>query len=234
MNTTQSLARFGSVASFVGAFLLFVSTLLHPSESDPNIPTAAFAEYAANSIWVWSHLGQFAGVIGIGMSLVAIAATFESGRAAAWARIGLIGTAAAIAVAAALQAVDGVALKVIVDRWAIATGDTRAIVFEAAFSVRQIEIGLASLFSILTGFTLFAFGLAILFSARYPIWLGWIGLLNGLGMVMSGSAQASTGFSGLSMILSMSTSVVLLVWIVAVGIFMWRLAPQLAHDKNAA
>ncbi|NJM28357.1 MAG: hypothetical protein HC856_09365 [Pseudanabaena sp. RU_4_16] len=234
MNTTQALARLGTVAAFVGSFLMFVSTLLHPSQSDPNIPLNAFAEYSANSIWVWSHLGQFAGVVGLGMSLVAFAATFEPGRAAAWARLGLVGTVAVIALAAALQAVDGVALKVMVDRWAIATGETRTIVFEAAFAVRQIEIGLASLLSILTGFTLTIFGFAILLSTRYPIWLGWIGLVNGLGTVGAGAAQASTGFSDLSMILSMSTSVVLLVWAIAVGILMWQLAPQLTYDKKCS
>jgi hypothetical protein len=119
MNTNQSLARFGAIAAFVGSSLLFVSTLLHPSQSDPNIPLAAFVEYAANSVWVWSHLGQFAGVVGLGMSLVAFPATFEPGRGAAWAHMGLVGTVAIVAVAAALQAVDGVALKVLVDRWAI-------------------------------------------------------------------------------------------------------------------
>ena len=114
--THRSLARLGAVAALGGALLLFVSTLLHPLDSDPNVPRAAFAEYAADSFWVWSHLGQFAGVAGLGMGLVALAATLEPGRAAAWARIGLAGAVATIAVAAALQAVDGVALKVVGDR----------------------------------------------------------------------------------------------------------------------
>jgi hypothetical protein len=58
----------------------------------------------------------FAGFALLGAALVALAATFEPGRAAAWARIGLAGTVAGVAVAAALQAVDGIALKVTVDR----------------------------------------------------------------------------------------------------------------------
>lgn len=53
--------RLGAVAALGGAILLFVSTLLHPLDSDPNAPRAAFAEYAADSLWVWSHLGQFLG-----------------------------------------------------------------------------------------------------------------------------------------------------------------------------
>jgi hypothetical protein len=68
MNTNQSLARLGAVAAFFGAFL-------HPTESDPNIPAAAFAEYAANGLWVWSHLCQFAGVLGLSLGFAAFAAT---------------------------------------------------------------------------------------------------------------------------------------------------------------
>jgi hypothetical protein len=168
------------------------------------------------------------------VALVALAATLEPGRAAAWARIGLAGTAAIIAVAAALQAVDGVALKVMVDRWAAASGDARALAYETAFAVRQIEIGLASLLSLVSGFTLSVFGVAILLSTRYPTWLGGIGVLGGLGTVAAGAAQASAGFSGLAMTLSMLASSVLLVWSILAGVLMWRLAPRLADDSDAA
>ena len=49
---------------------------------------------------------------------------------------------------------------------------------EAAFAVRQIEVGLTSPFSLLFGSTLTVFGLAMLLSTRYPAWLGGIGLLG--------------------------------------------------------
>ena len=233
MRTNQSLGRLGTFAAFIGASLLFAGTLLHPTESDPNVPVAAFTEYAANTFWVWSHLMQFAGVFGLSMAFVAFASTFESGRPAAWSRLGLAGTIAIIAVGAALQAVDGVALKVMVDRWAAATGDASAITFEAAFAVRQIEIGLASLLSILLGFTLIALSIAILFSTRYPTWLGWIGFLNGFATIVSGATQASTGFSAMAMALSMATSIVLLAWVIIVGVLMWRLDPDLPTDNIA-
>ncbi|MBW4651760.1 MAG: hypothetical protein KME20_01685 [Kaiparowitsia implicata GSE-PSE-MK54-09C] len=234
MSTNQHLARLGSIAAVGGAILLFVSTLLHPLNSDPNDPPAAFAEYAADSLWVWSHLGQFLGVALLGMALVALATTFNPGQAAAWSRFGQAGAAAIIAVAAVLQAVDGVALKVMVDRWAADTEETRVFVFEAAFAVRQIEIGLASLLSLLSGFTLIIFGVSIVLSPRYPLWMGWIGLLGGLGLVATGAAQASTGFSDLAMTLSMLASAVFLIWVILVGILIWRLAPRLVSDNDAA
>lgn len=66
MGTNQSLARLGAVAAFVGTVVLFGFTLLHPHDSNPNDAPAAFAEYAADSLWIWSHLGQFTGLAVLG------------------------------------------------------------------------------------------------------------------------------------------------------------------------
>ena len=57
MGTAQHLARLGAAAAFVGAVLLIVSTSLHPLDSDPGDAPAAFAEYAADAHYVWSHRG---------------------------------------------------------------------------------------------------------------------------------------------------------------------------------
>src|SRR5215468_8177632 len=203
MSTQQHLARIGAAAAIGGAILLFVATLLHPMSADPNDPPAAFAEYAADHLWVASHLGQFLGIAILGVALVALAATLEAGRPAAWARIGVVGTTASVAAAAALQAVDGVALKVMVDRWAQASGDARQLALEAAFAVRQIETGLASLLSVLFGLTISVFAISMLSSQRFPLWLGGLGLVGALGTAAAGIAQAYTGFSELSMDLSM-------------------------------
>ena len=233
-STSRSLARIGAVAALVGAPVLLVSTLLHPLGADPNDAPEAFAEYAADSLWVWTHLGQFLGFALLAAALVALASTFEQGRTAAWGRIGLAGTGAIIATAAALQAVDGIALKVMVDRWAATAGDTREIAYQTAFAVRQIEIGLASLLSLVSGFTVTVFGVALLVSRRYPGWLGALGLAGGLGTVAGGVAQASTGFSGLAMTLSMLASAVLLGWVLPAGVVMWRLAGRLPRESDAA
>lgn len=230
----QHLARTGGIAAVVGALTLLVATLLHPMSANPNDPSAAFAEYAADSIWIASHLGQFLGILILGAALAALSLTMDAGRPAAWGRIGALGAAAGVAATAALQAVDGVALKVMVDRWAAATGDAQVRAFEGAFVVRQIEIGLASMVSLLFGLTILVFGVAMLSSRRFPRWLGWVGIAGGVGNVAAGVAQAHTGFSGLAMSVSMTASSVLLVWAVALGVAMWRLAPRLVTAETGA
>jgi len=226
MSTPGHLARIGAPAAVIGAVTLFISTLLHPMSADPNDAPAAFAEYAADRLWVASHLGQFVGIAILGVALVALGSAMEPGPAAAWAHVGIVGTSASVAAAAALQAVDGVALRMMVTRWAQASDDARARAFEDAFAVRQIEIGMASLLSLLFGLTLSVFGVAMLRSQRFPGWLGALGLLGGLATVAGGVAQAYTGFSPLAMNLSMPASCALLLWALVVGGMLWRLPPD--------
>jgi hypothetical protein len=204
---------------------LFFATLLHPMSADPNDPVAAFAEYAADRFWVASHLGQFRGVALLCVSLVALGEALEAGSPAAWARVGVVGTAASLAVAAALQAADGLALKAMVDRWMQASGDARLLAFEAALAVRQIEIGRASLLSELFGLTIITFGFSMSFSRRFPKWLAGLGLLGGLGTLTAGVVQAYTGFSELAMMVGMPANTILLVWAIAAGACLWRLPP---------
>jgi hypothetical protein len=123
-----------------------------------------------------------------------------------------------------IQAVDGVALKVTVDRWASASAEGRGPAFEAAFAVRQVEIGLGSFLSMLSGVTLAIFGKALLATRQYPAWFGWTGLLDGVGMLAAGTAQASMGFAEPAMSISMLASSALVLWFVAAGVLMWRLS----------
>jgi hypothetical protein len=214
------------MAAIAGAVLLVVFTLLHPLGSDPADAPAAFAEYAADPFYVWSHLGQFLGFCGLGAGLVAVAFTLEEGGAAAWGRLGAAGAVASIALAAVLQAVDGVALKATVDRWAAAGGEARTMVFETALALRQFEIGLAGLLGITSGLTLVALARGILQSTRYPAWLGTLGLAGGVGMAGAGAAQASMGFSTFAMALSMLATSVFLLWVILAGLRMWRQAAR--------
>ena len=90
----QSFTKSGALSGILGAIILFVSTLLHPMEADPNDPAAAFAEYAADQYWVSSHLGQFAGVLLIVAGLVGLHQSINDDHGRLYAQLGM---AAAIA-----------------------------------------------------------------------------------------------------------------------------------------
>jgi hypothetical protein len=224
--TMQARPRFrvGPPLAVLGAGFLLVGTILHPMRAGPNMATAAFAEYAADRHWVASHLLQLAGAWAMAGSLVLLARKLEAGPAAPWASLGSAAASASTAAVAALQAVDGVALKVMVDRWAAAPEPEKAVIFAAAFGARQIEIGLAGMNCLLLGLMAAVFGMALLADGRLPKWTGLLGITGGIATVAAGVAICYTGFSGLAMAINMPAVAALLVWMVALGILGWTCA----------
>lgn len=105
--------------------MLFLGTYLHPMGADPNDAAAAFAEYAGDRPWVASHLVQLAGVAAMVTALLFLTEEIEARRRSAVARIAAAGAIVSLALAAALQAVDGIALKSMVDVWAAAPASDR-------------------------------------------------------------------------------------------------------------
>ena len=216
-----------------GAVLVFLGTFLHPSGADPNDASAAFREYAADRLWIASHLTQFFGIAFITVGLLALYRSLSATGAAAIARVAVVGAVASLALVAALQAVDGIALKVMVDSWVAAPPQDQAALFQATFAVRQIEIGLASFVGIVFGLTFVLYGVGVTQSRGYPTWLGWWAVVAGAGVLVAGAVAAYTGFSDFFMTLNMSASALLLVWVVVVGALMWRRASAAAIESES-
>jgi len=190
--------------------------------ADPNDATAAFAEYAADPLWIPSHLGQLAGVALMVAALIIVGAALEQSGRRSLVQLAGVGAICSLSLAATLQAVDGVALKAAVDSWASAPPTTKEIAFEAALAIRRIEAGLASILSISLGVTATLYGAALFGSRRFPRWLGALGLLGGIPTVLAGVAIAFGGFSTLAMMINMPANVLLLVWMCGLGAFLWQ------------
>ena len=222
MLSEEHLSKVGGVSAITGVVVLCVATMLHPLDAHPGDAPAAFVEYALDRFWVATHLGQLLGVVLIGAGLIALSWKLRVGTAGAWALLGAVATVTSVSLAGALQAVDGIALKFMVDRWSSASEDVRAMVFEAAFGVRQIEIGLASLMGASFGLTVLLYGIALVLSTVSSTWLGVFGMLGGLAALVAGIIQAHAGFSDIAMAPSMPSTLAVLLWTVFVGILLFR------------
>lgn len=222
MTTDPSFARVGALAAICGTLLLAVATALHPMGADPADFRAAFAEYARDPYWVASHLAQFAGVALIGVGLLALTRRLTTDREAPWAWIGALGTVCSVALAAVLQAVDGVALKVMVTRWQEAGAPGGGPMFEAAVAVRQIEIGLASLLSVVFGLTLLVYAAALWGGPPRTRLLAGLGAGAGAVTLAAGLVAAHDGFSGLNMLLTSVSGPLSALWTLGVGAYLWR------------
>ncbi len=230
MPSEEHLSRVGGIGAILGVFVLVVSTALHPLDAHPGDAPAAFAEYALDEKWVATHLGQLLGVVLVAAGFVALSWRLRAGRAGAWALLAGLGAVACVSLATSLQAVDGVALKFMVDRWDSASGESRAVVFEAAFGVRQIEVGLSSLMGSLFGVTVLLYGVAILLSPLGVTWLGVFGVLAGATTLTSSVVQAHAGFSDIAMTTSMPSAFLVFLWSLCIGVWLLR-SPQ--ASKNA-
>jgi hypothetical protein len=212
----------GAKCAIAGSVLLVVGTSLHPMGADPNEAVAAFTAYAVDRLWVASHLTQLAGVVLIVAALLVLTQQLEAGSGAGWSRLAAGGAVASLAVTTALQAVDGIALKVMVDAWAAAPAAQKEVTLHAAFAVRQVEVGLASTLSLLFGLTVTVYGVALLVDKAYPQWMGGLAIVGGVPTTVAGVVMAYTGFSGLAMAINMPANSILLVWMLTLGVLMWR------------
>jgi hypothetical protein len=115
-------ARVSAVLLVGGAGLAVAATLLHPHDEPPNAHSAAFAEYAHSTDWVWVHdLQLLAAALVVAGFLLLGRALQRVGAAPSLVRLGDAAATATAALIAVNMAVDGIALKNSVDAWADAT-----------------------------------------------------------------------------------------------------------------
>lgn len=214
--------KLGPATSILSVILLLTGTLLHPMHAKPNDALAAFAEYAADPYWQATHLMQLAGVLGIVVGLILLASRLDVKGDSGLVKLSVAGATISAALAAVLQAVDGVALKMMVDAWAAASEADKPSLFHAALAVRHIEIGIASMFCLAIGFTAVMFSVVIFTEKQFPRWLVVIGCLGGIATAAAGVVMAYTGFSDLAMQINMSANLLLMAWVLALAAQQWR------------
>lgn len=222
----RHFSRVGAVAAMLGVLIYGGSAVLHPW-TPPHETEAAFADYAAEPHWALIHLAELLGILLMSAAVIALAWRLRRGAAGVWAILGAAAMVVCAGVYAVFAAVDGVALGIMVERWAEADPAPRELLYETAFAVRQIEAGLFSLQWWMFGVAAGLFAVAFFTSTASPFrpgWLsgmGWLSVFAGVGALAFGTVQARTGFSEMSM--AFQTGLYPgVVWIVAVGVFLYR------------
>jgi hypothetical protein len=224
----RPMLRMGSVAFLAGLVIAIVSTFgFHPTSEDLMDNPVVFAVYAEDDLWIASHIGQFAGILlifaGGFVALFRLLIRSESGTASALAWFGLVAAIIAASTFTILQAVDGIALKIAVDTWyaipPTADGQEKAIAFRVAEGIRWTEWGIQAYYRMLQGTVAIIFGVAIAKSALLSRWIGAVGIAVGAVSIAAGVVTAYIGFSEP---VSNIWAVTLYLWIIILGIFMWR------------
>jgi hypothetical protein len=201
-----------------------VVTLFHPPGVDANNHPVVFREYAMSQAWVAIHLLQLLGLVVGLIGIAGIAASMlrlqGNGRLFALLAVGL--AAASIPMAGVLQAVDGIAQKRAVDAWVAAGGSVESASFGAASALRYLEEGVNAVLSLTMGSAVILVGAAMVRGTIYPRWLGWIGGVVGIAVLINAILVAETGFSPTAQIWVLARNPALWIWTVVAGVLMWR------------
>lgn len=220
LSHTLSLA---AVAAIIGSISYVAVTLLHPGGAGNDHP-AIFRHYAMSQTWIAIHLAQLAamvtGLVGINGLAASMLRLQDNGRVLALLAVGL--AVASIPIASILQAVDGIALKRAVDAWVADGGNVGSASFAAARAIRWIEEGLNAVLGLIMGCTMILAGLAMVRGTVYPRWLGWIGVVIGIGVLISAILIAETGFSPTAQAWFLARNPALWIWTAIAGVLMWR------------
>jgi hypothetical protein len=214
-----------SVMLLAVGFILYVLVgLFHPGNEPANNHGAVFVEYAGSSSWTAVHLGQFAGmaVMIAGLLVLYFALDVHVGGAAWVARLGAVSAAVALGLHGVLQAVDGVALKQVVDAWASAPEAEKAARFASAETIRWLEWATRSYQSFMLGLALILLGGAVASTRRLPRAIGYLMGLSGIAYIAQGWIIGSEGFSETNTFPTLAGYVLILAWIIWLLVVAWR------------
>ncbi len=229
----RSLFRLGGASAVLGALLGMVGNLIHPVTPIDD-PEGVAQVIADSEIWIPVHLVIFLGLVLMLGGLVALSHSIRRGSAGALARFGLLAAIAGATIGLVDVILDGVAARQLAQEWAAAPANQKAAALALVHANETINFALASgLNFVFAAVTFILFGLAVVLSDVYPRWLGWVALLAGFASIGAGLIQASVGEpTDASRILTIIGPTVITLWLLLIGILMWRKGRSMAPSRS--
>jgi hypothetical protein len=219
----RTTLRIGSASAVLGALIALVTNLLHPRPADFDQPVAEEIRLVAESGgWIAIHLGILLGTLLITAGLYVASRTLVDRGVEAWRRLAVGSLLVSTPVLFITLGIDGYATKTAAD--AVAGGGEAALA--AATALVHAGWGIFMLFVITyVGITPILFGMALAGSRVYPVAFGWPVAALGLVSVVAGVLGTVDGPSATFFLLFMISSGLLTLWVLGVGILMWRQVP---------
>ena len=226
----RSMIRLGAMFGLAGAVLAVPANLLHPRTSE-TAATARYALIADSGIWDVIHYAAGAAILLFLASFVAINRYLDDTPGASWARFALVIGIVGVAAGVITTAVDGYAMKTVVDRWAAAGSPTSGPTFEAVKVLDALGSAFFYLFNgTLLGAAPILAGIATIRSGRFVGWVGGIAIFGGLiGVVVDlwGTLAEPTVFLG--NVLFTAAALLVTVWAIVVNWTMFQATAEPAQ-----
>jgi hypothetical protein len=230
------LLRIGAVGAIVGAVVSVGAGMGFGNLTNEVGTEQVFRSIAARPIGYWPtiHLAFIIGALLWIGAFVALAASFRRGVSWALGRL----AAAAIIVGGAVHVIDssisGGGLAPLAQAWATAAASDQAELLRIGDTLLYALNGTWwSVHSYFHGLPFILAGLAVAADRGYPSWLGWIGVTGGAASLAAGVLQFLGAIPGSARLVIVPAQLVSL-WMVAIGVLMWRRAARPAEAKAEA
>ena len=225
----RTLLRIGAVLAIVGAIAYFIGNTLTGS-ANPFDTAALLQEAAESTTSVGGRLLEFVGYALVVGALVALYRSITEAPGAALAQLGFASALVALAAFVVWLGIQGIATKEVAEAWVNTLAEEKAAAFRVAEALQHIVVGVVGLGSMLFGTAILLYGLAVALSNIYPRWLGWVAVVVGLGAAVAGLLLFLIGASGGNALLIPFAlfSILSILWVLVMGVLMWRRASAAA------
>jgi hypothetical protein len=222
MTQERTLIRTGGICAILGAVVTLASIMLGPTDLDSSDTAVVMQYFADNAGRLQVHgLGVAVGKL---LMLGGFVALYTSLRDSGWARMGLAGAVVMTVINIIGPMMGGAVLPAIGQAYGqLPAAETAAALYAAQGFYYFYEALLAP--SLLTmAAALLPFVTAVLQSDRYPTWLGWLGLIVGIWVMIGGAAFSLVGPAGAADLMNLFVPGFMLsiVWLLIAGVYLWR------------
>lgn len=223
----RTTLRIGSVCAVLGAVVALVFSILEPRVDSADPIVDQLQVVTESDGWIFHHLGTLLFTLLITAALYVVSRTLADRGVEVWRHLAVGSLLVSTPIAFITVALDGYATKAAAD--AAAGGGNVALAAGTAFV--YAVWGVFMLETILyLGVTPILFGLAVSRSRVYPAAFGWPVILVGLLSVTAGVLGTADGPSATFDVLFTISTGLLTLWLLAIGVMLWRRAPTAAAE----
>lgn len=228
----KTLLRIGAVSLIVGIVVFVLSVfagLLQLAEGEPGDFRPLLQSIADSPLWGGIHVVGLAALLLFIGGLLALSRSITKEPGSALAQLGFTSALLGGVFLSIQSIMEGShTMKALTEAWAAATDK------EVLFTVAKTLFNLGTDFGswgvvIIFGVVPIIFGLAIVLTDIYPKWLGWMALVGGVGAASMGIALFLQGLFHAGIFSFFVFAVVVTLWLIVMGVLMWRRAGAAAN-----
>ncbi|HXK61425.1 MAG TPA: hypothetical protein PLP42_16185 [Acidobacteriota bacterium] len=220
--------RIGAISAIVGTPVTMAAGSGFDNLTNQAGPQAVLQTLASYPGWYWPivHLGFIFGATLWAFAFVALARSLTPGPSRALGSYGAIAMVLGVAVHIVDSSISGFGLSSLATAWATAPAAEQTILVRQADTFLHIIRGTwVNVLNFYSGLPFILAGLGIAVGTRYPPWLGWIGLVGGLGSLLMGILM----FLRLDLIpqrVYIGFAILASLWLLVIGVLMWVRRPD--------